>query len=373
MKVGITGQTGFIGSHLYNFLKSSNSELELVDYHRAMFLEDAKLDSFVHECDVIVHLAAQNRSNDNDSLYQNNVGLIEKLISSCERMNTKPKIIYASSTQESKDNAYGLSKLHGRDLFQSWVSKFNSQVISLVIPNVFGPFGKPGYNSFISTFSHSLIIGETPKIIDDNDIELIYVNDLVKKIYLEIERKNQKGLFIRIIEPTVNIKVSAVLDILVKFKNTYLKDGLMPDIRQGSFELDLFNTFRSYIPFSHFPVSLKDHRDNRGTFVEIIRTMTGGQTSFSRTLKGITRGNHYHTRKIERFTVIQGQARIRLRKINTSEVYSFDVCGSDTSYIDIPIWYTHNITNIGEEDLLTVFWINESYDPKDPDTYFENV
>jgi UDP-2-acetamido-2,6-beta-L-arabino-hexul-4-ose reductase len=163
------------------------------------------------------------------------------------------------------------------------------------------------------------------------------------------------------------------LSLLEKYKSEYQEKGIIPSIAT-TFELNLFNTFRCYMDIkNHFPVSFVEHTDDRGSFVEIIRLGVGGQVSFSTTVPGITRGNHYHTRKIERFAVIKGKALIQLRRIGTNEVLDFYLDGDSPSYVDMPIWYTHNIKNIGDEVLYTNFWINEFYDPKDPDTYFENV
>jgi UDP-2-acetamido-2,6-beta-L-arabino-hexul-4-ose reductase len=172
---------------------------------------------------------------------------------------------------------------------------------------------------------------------------------------------------------TATIKVSTLLKKLESFKEDYLGKGILPCL-DDPFERNLFNTFVCYIDHkSFFPFHLKLHTDDRGSFVETVKLHSGGQVSFSTTVPGITRGNHFHTRKAERFAVIKGKARIELRRIGTEEVLSFDLDGSRPSFVDMPIWYTHNITNIGEEDLYTIFWISEHYDANDPDTFFENV
>jgi UDP-2-acetamido-2,6-beta-L-arabino-hexul-4-ose reductase len=161
--------------------------------------------------------------------------------------------------------------------------------------------------------------------------------------------------------------------LLDKYATEYFKNGIIPALNT-SFERNLFNTFRSYIDIAtHNPVKFVQHTDVRGAFVEVIRLNVGGQVSFSTTLPGITRGNHYHTRKIERFAVIKGNALIQLRKVGTDDILSFFLSGDEPAYVDMPIWYTHNIKNIGEEELLTNFWINEFYDQSDADTYFEEV
>ena len=169
------------------------------------------------------------------------------------------------------------------------------------------------------------------------------------------------------------MKVSEILTLLNSYKNQYQDQGEIPSLH-STFELNLFNTFRCYMDIqNHFPVKFTQHTDPRGSFVEVIRLEIGGQVSFSTTVPGITRGNHFHTRKIERFAVIKGKALIQLRKIGTDEVLNFYLDGDAPAYVDMPIWYTHNIKNIGDEVLYTNFWINEAYNPEDADTYFENV
>jgi len=175
------------------------------------------------------------------------------------------------------------------------------------------------------------------------------------------------------IQHRVELKVSEILEILCFFKFIYFKNGEIPKLN-SAFELNLFNTFRSYFNLNnHFPIKYKNNIDPRGNFVEIIRQGTGGQVSFSTTKKGITRGDHFHTRKIERFSVIKGKAIIKLRKVNSNEIFTYHLSGDEPSYVDMPIWFSHNITNIGEEDLYTMFWINETYNPNEADTFFEVV
>ncbi|HNX03728.1 MAG TPA: hypothetical protein PKM71_08690 [Candidatus Cloacimonas sp.] len=162
------------------------------------------------------------------------------------------------------------------------------------------------------------------------------------------------------------------MDKLKAYYETYVVKWIFPDLTDW-FEVCLFNTFRSYLPKEHFPVKYHKHSDDRGIYVETMKFMSTGQVSFSTTLPGITRGNHFHTRKVERFAVIQGKASIKLRKYGTDEIIEYILNGDEPAYVDMPIWYTHNITNIGYTELLTMFWINEFYDPDDPDTYYEPV
>lgn len=371
LKIGITGQGGFVGKHLYNTIGLFTEEFVRIDFYKEYFEDENKLNDFVSQCDVIVHLAALNRHNDPHVIYDTNVGLVQKLVNSLKVTDSKAHVLFSSSIQEEKDNLYGKSKKDGRDLLINWSNNSEGNFTGLIIPNVFGPFGLPNYNSVIATFCHKLSHSEVPVINVDGDLKLIYVGELVEAILSEI--KSKKGNPEVLIKHTSESKVSKILSLLEVYKSKYNDRGEIPNIN-NAFELNLFNTFRCYMDIkNHFPVKFVEHTDPRGSFVEIIRLGVGGQVSFSTTLPGITRGNHYHTRKIERFAVIKGKALIQLRQIGTNEVLDFYLDGNEPAYVDMPIWYTHNIKNIGEEVLYTNFWINEFYDPNDPDTYFENV
>lgn len=368
-KVGITGQAGFMGTHLYNFL-GLQKDIKTIAFEDAFFDDDKTLDAFVDQCDVIVHLAAMNRHEDQQFIYDTNVLLVTKLIDSLERTKSTPHVLFASSTQENLDNLYGKSKKKGRELLNDWALKNASKATGLIIPNVFGPFGRPFYNSVIPTFCHQLISGGQPKIIVDNHISLVYINDLVKYIYDVIVGKIQDNPCL--VPATGEIKVSALLELLKAFKAGYMDQGIFPDL-SNDFQKALFNTFRCYMPVDYFPRKLTLHTDDRGSFVEAVKAETPGQYSYSTTKPGITRGNHFHTRKAERFIVISGKACIQLRKHGTDEVIEYHLSGEAPSYVDMPVWYTHNITNTGDTELLTLFWINEPFNPEDADTYFEKV
>lgn len=373
IKVGITGQGGFMGSHLYNFLGTKTEEIERIGFERNFFENETALQNFVKSCDVIVHIAAMNRHEDQQVIYDTNVNLVQKLINACEAVNATPKILFSSSTQEERDNLYGKSKRDGRQLLENWAIKTGGKIASLIIPNVFGPFGKPFYNSFIATFCHQIVQGEEPTVINDSTVNLIYINQLSEAFYKEIIKKNTDNVQSYVVPHTSSRKVSEILALLKNFKVQYVENGQVPKVDMKSFELDLFNTFTSFIPKDYFPRKFTKHADNRGAFVEIMRAGTAGQSSYSTTVPGITRGNHYHTRKVERFAVISGKASIKLRKIDSDEVFEYILNGDEPAYVDMPIWYTHNIKNIGDTELITLFWINEPYNPEDADTYFVEV
>lgn len=370
-KIGITGQEGFIGSHLFNNISLLKEAFEIVPFQKDLFASATELQKWVRQCDVIIHLAAMNRHESQQFIHDINVDLVHKLIAALDTTGSTPHVIFSSSIQEERDNLYSASKKTGRIALADWAERTGAIFTGLIIPNVFGPFGKPFYNSVVSTFCYQLCNGLMPVVDNDSEISLIYINELVAKIISVINEKETVAS--KRIAATTTCKVFWLLEKLLAYKNNYFDDGIFPPL-PDKFSVDLFNTFRTYIDHKkHFPVKLKQHPDERGAFVELAKINIAGQVSYSTTHPGITRGNHFHTRKIERFMVIKGKALIQLRKYNTTEVFDFELSGDEPAYVDMPVWYIHNIKNIGKEELYTVFWINEFFDPTDPDTYFETV
>lgn len=371
LKVGITGQAGFIGTHLANYLRLHKDKIILIPFSDSYFNESDRLVEWIEQCDTIVHLAAVNRHPDQEILFNTNILLVEKLIEALDKAGNRPHVIFSSSSQESRDNDYGKSKKEGRKRLIAWALRNNAFFTGLIVPNVFGPFGLPFYNSVIATFCHQLTHSENPVIDVDGTLKLIYVTELAEVIMQLILLRRSDEEYV--VMPTAEKKVSEILHLLSHFKTEYFDKGVMLSFKD-LYELNLFNTFRSYIDYQNkFPVYFDKKTDNRGFFVELVRTLSGSQVSFSTTSPGIVRGNHYHTRKIERFAVISGSALIQLRRIGTTEVLDFHLSGERPSYVDIPVWYTHNIKNTGSGELMTIFWINEFYNEEDPDTYFELV
>ena len=370
MRVGITGHTGFIGYHLKNTIlyKIQNYNLDLLG--KADFKSQEKLQEFTQRNDVIVHLAGINRDDNEEYIFEENIDLTKKIIESAESVNFKGKVIFASSTQFELNTSYARAKKKCTEMFLKSSKKNNYKFTSLIIPNVFGPFCKPNYNSFIATFSDNLLKQKPIKIDSKHKIPLIYVDNLIFEILDEIESKSSH---IKKISPDIKITPKEVGDLLKLFHKSYLKEKILPKFN-SRFEEMLFYTFISYINIEeYFPISHPKHEDNRGFFSEIIRLNGQAQFSFSTTNKDITRGDHFHTRKIERFTVIKGEALIKIRKIGTKKVIEYKMGKSLPSSVDMFPWHTHNIQNIGNEELITLFSINEHFDNNDPDTYHEKV
>lgn len=331
-----------------------------------MFDDAAALREFAACSQAVVHLAGLNRGADT-AIEAVNLELADRLIQACERSGATPHVVYANSTHYDRDTPYARSKRRAGERLAAWAARRGARYTNLIIPNVFGEGGRPFYNSVVATFCHQLVVGETPQIIEDREIELVHAQEVATRILDTVQR----GVTGDVLLSGRSVKVSEVLrrieDLLAQYRQHVLPS--FSDV----FDLRLFNTLRYYLFPRHYPVRLEMRRDPRGSLFEAVRTVHGGQCFLSTTRPGITRGNHYHYAKVERFLVAQGAARIRIRRLLTSEVTEFDVSGDTPAYVDIPTLHTHDITNTGESDLLTLFWAHEFYDPRRPDTYPEPV
>jgi UDP-2-acetamido-2,6-beta-L-arabino-hexul-4-ose reductase len=371
LTIGITGSKGFIGTHLFNTLSLYPNEYRLIEINRKEWSDNNILFHLVNQCDVLFHLSGVNRNESADYIYNENIRLASVLLEALYKVSHPIQLIFSSSLQENNGSSYGKGKNEARQMLEKWSIETNNQFFGILIPNVFGPFGKPFYNSFIATFCHQINLGEEPIIATDAMVPLIYVADLVSQM-IELIKQKQSIVLLQI-KPKIEVRVSEVLSRLLVFKQDYLQQGKIPEL-PDQFSVQLFNTFRSYLDYgTTFPKTYISHTDARGSFVELIRLGSGGQVSFSTTHPGITRGNHFHTRKIERFSVIKGKAKMELRRYGQAHVDTFYLDGDAPAYVDIPIWYYHNITNVGQDILYTIFWISEQYDPTDADTYFEST
>jgi len=369
MKVGITGMAGFVGTHLRDRL-AREEDIEVLDFEDRYYDDPAAFTEFARRADVIVHLAGVNRD-EPQVVYQKNIELMEKLLQFVDDAGSTPSILFSSSTQIERDNEYGRGKKKAMELLEAWTSRRGASAVSMVVPNVFGDGGRPFYNSVVATFCHQVTHGEQPTILQDGQMTMIYINDLVEDIYRLI-RSPRPGYRVEYLKPRADVKVSRLLELLNKFRDAYYQGGMVPAI-ESDFERDLYNTFITYMDEADWQRNLKLNTDDRGTFVEVFKLEKGGQVSFSTTKPGITRGNHYHIRKNEKFCVVSGQASIKLRRIGTDKVIEYNVSGEQPAWVEMPIYYTHNITNTGDSELVTLFWINEHFNPNDPDTFFEKV
>jgi UDP-2-acetamido-2,6-beta-L-arabino-hexul-4-ose reductase len=368
-KIVITGYVGFMGSHLADRL-SREKNLLVPRFEDAFFAEDGKLDEMLKGADTIVHLAAMNRGDD-DEIYRTNINLVNKLTSSLERLGEKPHVIFSSSTQASLDNTYGKSKIEGEKLLHGWSDRTKAPVTALVIPNVFGDRGKPFYNSVVATFCHLLTHGGKPEVKIDKEVPLIYISELCE-VLLGCIQNPPPGFRRYEIPATSRVRVTEILAMLEHFRECLYEKKLVPYLAD-TFQRNLYNVFLAYAEASDFQQPLTLRTDDRGSLFEIVKQERGSQTFFSTTKPGIIRGNHYHTRKMEKFCVVKGEAIIRLRRIGTDKALEYRVSGEAPSIVEMPIFYTHHIENVGDGELCTLFWTSEVFDPNDADTYFEKV
>jgi UDP-2-acetamido-2,6-beta-L-arabino-hexul-4-ose reductase len=365
VRIGITGIRGLIGWHLHVFL-SRREDLEIRGADRATFESPAALDAFVSGLDVVVHLAGMNRGPDAE-LESVNVALAAALAEACERAGATPHVVFSSSTHVERDTAYGRSKRAAAERLRAWARAHRGSLTTLIMPHVFGEFGKPFYNSVVSTFCHQLAHGEEPRILVDGALELVHTQRVAEEIADAFEARTDRDVRMEG-DP---IRTSELLDRLRTMASQYARN-VIPDLRRP-LDLRLFNTYRSYLFPQHYPVALEVHVDPRGGLFEAVRSLNAGQVFLSTTKPGITRGGHYHTRKVERFLVTRGTGVIRLRKMFEREVTEFHVSGSTPQYVDMPTFYTHDITNVGSDEMTTAFWAHEIFDPSDADTYSEPV
>ena len=368
MKIGITGANGFIGWHLRCYLHTRNDVSEVRLAGRDVFSSDDELSLFVTELDCVVHLAGVNRA-DPQQLIDGNIEPAERLVNALTKTGSTPVIIFSSSVQalNPKANPYAEGKSSVSRIFAAWAENSQGPFINLVIPHVFGEYGQPYYNSAVATFAHQVARGERPSIHNDSQLELVHVQDLVEKI---VTLYDDVSGDVRIEgRKTGVVEVATTLQSLY---TTYIDQDQFPDL-SDPFTRSLFNTLRGAIENNLRLQNAQKHSDERGWLVETVKANSGGQCFVSTTRPGITRGNHFHRRKVERFFVLQGKAQIKLRKLFTDEVITYDLDGDAPAYVDMPTLHTHSITNVGSTELITLFWSDEFFDPDNPDTTFEEV
>lgn len=312
-----------------------------------------------------IHIAGVNRASDED-VKGGNVSFAEQFASALRAADTPPPVVvYANSTQATNASVYGDAKARASEIVAGAASDVGAEFIDVLLPNLFGEHGRPFYNAVTPTFCHLIAAGESPTVENDKELTLLHAQNAAD-ILTGAAPLSSLTLLQR------NETVSGLLARLEGYAALYRR-GEIPDVADD-FDRDLFNTYRSYTFPHHSPIRLTRHADARGSFFEILRAHGGpGQSSFSTTMPGVTRGDHFHRRKIERFTVLQGTGRISLRRLFTDQVVSFDVSGDEPGAVDMPTMWAHNITNVGEGVLYTSFWTNDIFNPENPDTIAEVV
>ncbi len=324
--------------------------------------DPAALDALVTGADAVLHLAGVNRAED-DELRGTNVRLARSLTDALDRTGSRARVVYSDSIQAGNGTAYGDGKAAAAGHLGSWAAEAGTEVADVRLPNLFGEHGRPGYNSFVATFCHALATGGQPTIDVDREVPLLHAQDAADHLIDALTGGPD------VVGPAGTPKtVSAVLAALTSYRDLYAKAEI-PDI-DDPFDLALFNTFRSYRFPGMFPYEPTVHADQRGELFEVLRAHRGqAQVFCSSSVPGAVRGNHFHRRKVERFQVLRGEAVIALRKVLTDETVEFRVSGDTPSLVDMPTMWSHNITNVGDTDLLTLFWTADLLDQANPDTY----
>jgi len=366
----ITGANGFIGKNLVLHL-SYQKDLRIISYD--VGTDEAVLDEGLKSADFIFHLAGINRPADPADFKKGNFDFTHDLLRRLADINRTPAIIATSSTQAVLDNPYGISKHQAEVDLLDFQSKTGSKVMIFRLTNVFGKFCKPFYNSVVATYCYQATHGEELQVNDPSRvIDFIYVDDIVRTFVGII--RGESPVYIdtfAVIQPSYTILLGDLARKVNLFRENREK-GLIPDF-YNQFDKYLYSTFLSYLDKDNFGYVSTKNQDQRGYLFELIKSEHSGQVFVSRTLPGITRGNHFHHTKIEKFCVVDGKALIAFRHAITQEKVEYLIEGTECRILDIPPGWTHSITNIGDTDLITIFWANEIFDPSRPDTYFAEV
>ncbi|TEB08220.1 NAD dependent epimerase/dehydratase family protein [Pelotomaculum schinkii] len=366
--VVVTGANGFIGKNLCATLQQQG-EYQLLKVTRKTTTE--VLYGYLKECDFIFHLAGVNRPQDEKEFFEVNADFTAQLVQILKENNRKVPIVYTSSIQVDRDNPYGQSKKLGEQALLEY-AKTGAPVYIYRLTNIYGKWSRPDYNSVVATFCHN-IARDLPIKIDNSDAEinLCYIDDVVEEFLRALEGNPTVQGDHCIVPVSHPITVGALADTIRSFKESrndlFIADMSNPLVK------NLYSTYLSFLPEDAFSYPLKMNVDNRGSFTEIIRTPERGQVSVNITKPGITKGNHWHHSKNEKFLVVSGTGVIRFRKVGADEVLEYHVSGDKMETVDIPPGYTHNIENTGDTDLVTIMWANEPYNPEKPDTYFLEV
>lgn len=369
MKILVTGAKGFIGKNLIAELKNRKYD-DIFEFDRDT--EPSLLDDYCKEADFVFHLAGVNRPKEQTEFMEGNFGFTSDLLGSLKKHKNTCPVMISSSIQAEFDNPYGESKKAGEDLLFFYSEETGSKVLVYRFPNVFGKWCKPNYNSAVATFCNN-VAHDLPIQVNDPSVvmNLVYIDDVVSELINALEGKESKeGEFCEV--PVVHtITLGEIVDLIYSFKKSR-EDKSIPKMSE-EFTKKLYSTYLSYLPEDKFSYDLKMNVDQRGSFTEFIKTPDRGQVSVNISKLGITKGNHWHHTKNEKFLVVSGKGVIRFRKIDSEEIIEYFVSGDKMEVVDIPTGYTHNIENLGDTDMVTIMWANEAFDPEKPDTYFLEV
>lgn len=371
MRIVVTGARGLIGWHAHARLHAANcaadfkgepKPYDIVALDHTAFDDDAALNSALNGAQAVLHFAGVNRAPDNE-VETANPAIAMRLAEACKAVRAAPHIVYANSTHAVNDTPYGRSKRIAGEV----LSQVGGKYTNMVLPHIFGECARPNYNNVTATFIEAVIKGETPVINPDGRVSLLHAGAAAHAAIEAVVSGNAGVLR----PPAHDIAVVNLFELLQRFHRDY-QANIYPDLRDP-FTNALFNTYRAALYPKAFPRPLKLNTDARGTLFEAVKGGGGGQTFLSTTLPTVTRGDHFHLNKVERFLVVQGEAIIRIRKVLSDVVWEYHVSGNNPAPVDMPTLHTHSIENVGGTELLTLFWTHDLFDPTNPDTFADKV
>lgn len=382
MNILVTGAKGFVGRNLVETLKNIRDgkdksfgileEIEIFEYD--VDTDEALLEKYCKKADFVFNIAGINRPENEEEFMKGNFGFASTLLDTLKKCGNKCPVLLSSSIQAALDNPYGKSKRAGEDLFFDYEKTTGAKVLVYRLPNVFGKWCRPNYNSAVATFCYN-ISHNLPITVNDRThlMTLVYIDDVVNEFISALKgtpSKNEKFCTVPVVH---KITLGEIVDLLYSFKESRLNLSV-PDMTENSFSKKLYSTYLSYLDKDDFAYKLKMNCDNRGSFTEILRTQNAGQFSVNISKPGITKGQHWHNTKNEKFVVVKGHGLIQLRKIGSDEISNYEVSGDEITVVDMIPGYTHNIINLSEtEELVTFMWCNECFNPEKPDTFYEEV
>jgi Nucleoside-diphosphate-sugar epimerases len=364
----ITGANGFLGKNLISTL---NNEFRLLKYDLDNTLDDLR--EFAQNADFVFHLAGVNRPLDIGEFEIGNKGFTDRLLKILSENPRRIPVLMTSSVQAAHDNPYGRSKKSAEDLVLEYGNKSSTPVYIYRLPNVFGKWCRPNYNSVVATWCYNIAHNLPIQINNpETELKLVYIDDVIGEFINALndcESRAENGFCF--IPRTFRVRLQQIADTLYAFRDS--RSSLVLPGLANDFERFLYATYLSYFPENEFGYDLEMKYDQRGWLAEFIKSASMGQIFISRTKPGITRGNHWHHTKVEKFLVIEGEAVIKFRQIDSQESFEYRVTGEKLKVLDIPTGYTHSITNVGNTDVITLFWADEIFNPEKPDTYFLEV
>jgi UDP-2-acetamido-2,6-beta-L-arabino-hexul-4-ose reductase len=372
MKVLVTGANGFVGQNLLVRLKEE--EIKFTTFTRSDTIED--LEAKVQNCNFIVHLAGVNRPKNESEYTEGNTDLTTKVASILDRLNLKIPVIYSSSIQAELDNPYGLSKKLAEDALNKLADYNGNLIFNYRLPNVFGKWCKPNYNSAVATFCYNTI-NDLPIQVNEPSalINLVYIDDVINEFISVIKKVTQCEYISTVhsydVKPVYQISVGELVNQLQLFKES--KSNNITERVGTDLIRALYSTYISYFKPEQFIYPLVKHEDPRGVFVEMLKTKDSGQFSFFSAHPGITRGGHYHHSKNEKFLVVKGKARFGFRQIATDEYYELFTAGDEPQVVETVPGWSHDITNVGDDEMYVMLWANEIFNPENPDTVYHKV